>query len=125
MGSIWLRRSSGIGERLALYSGYRSSRNVYAGRIVGANLAAQRRHHVDHSADGTGGRALRVAGHGPQVGHGMEGAVEIARAIDEQQRFLVGHQAILPCPARRPEPRRRTLATDTSKAAPSLQSLHA
>ncbi len=96
-----------------------------AGRVVRANLAAQRRHHVDHSADGAGGRALRVAGHGPQVGHGMEGAVEIARAIDEQQRFLVGHQAILPCPARRPEPRRRTLATDTSKAAPSLQSWHA
>ena len=31
MGSIWLRRSSGIGERLALYSGYQSSRKVLPG----------------------------------------------------------------------------------------------
>ena len=62
---------------------------------------AQLLHHVDHPADGAGGGARGVAGHGAQVGHRVEGAVQVARAVHQQQGFLVGHRAILPCGERR------------------------
>ncbi|MCY1511959.1 hypothetical protein D9M68_464030 [compost metagenome] len=96
-----------------------------AGRVVGAHLAAQRGHHVDHAPDRPGGRALGVAGHGAQIGHRVEGPVQVARAIDEQQRFLVGHRGILPCPDRRPEPHQGRPAADTPPAGARLQSAHA
>jgi hypothetical protein len=59
----------------------------HARRIVGAHVPAQLLHHVDHPADRAGGGAGWVARDGPQVGHGVEGAVQIARAVDQEQCF--------------------------------------
>ena len=40
--------------------------------------------HVDHATDRTGGLALRVVAISAQIGHGMKGAVEVTRAVDQQ-----------------------------------------
>ena len=57
----------------------------YAGRKVGGEILAQPLHHVDHAANGTGGLAVRVAGYGTQIRHGMEGTVQITGAVNQQQ----------------------------------------
>ena len=51
-------------------------------------VLAQPLHHVDHAPDRAGGRAAGVARHGPQIGHGVEGTVEVAGAVNEQQGIL-------------------------------------
>ena len=65
-------------------------------RILGRDVFAQTLHHVDHAANGAGGRTGRVARNCTQIGHGMEGTVQIAGAIDQQQGFLVAHAPIVP-----------------------------
>jgi hypothetical protein len=44
-------------------------------------IAFQAPQHVQHAVDRSGGLVLR----GTQVGHGMEGAVEVRRSVDQQQ----------------------------------------
>ena len=61
----------------------------------GRLLTAQRLHHVDHSAYRASRRAGRVARHRTQVGHGVEGAVEVAGAVYQQQGLVVAHGAIV------------------------------
>ena len=66
----------------------------HAGGVIGRHVLAQLLQHVDHAADRPGGRALRVAGVGAQVGHGVEGAVQVAGAVNKQQgarRNGIGH----------------------------------
>ena len=65
-------------------------------RILGGDVFAQALHHVDHAADSACGGAGGVAWHRTQIGHGMEGTVEIAGAIHQQQGFLVAHTPIVP-----------------------------
>ena len=66
-GSTWLRRSSGIGARCALYSANRSSRKVRPGRVeddgdeLGVLLAQHAQQHVEHAEHGAGRLAARVA----------------------------------------------------------------
>jgi hypothetical protein len=62
----------------------------HAGRVVGPHVLAQLLQHVDHPADGPGGRARGIARHRPQVGHGMEGAVQVAGAVDQQEHLGLG-----------------------------------
>ena len=123
-------RSARAGRRasasaFALYSGYQSSRKVLplrvedAGGVVGAGYSlAQQLHHVTmpRIAPVAG---LRVAGHGAQVGHRVVGAVEIARAVDEQQG-LVGHRAIVPCAAMLVGRKCRHLRTTPACARPTI-----
>ena len=47
------------------------------------------------NADAIKGVAGRVARHGPQVGHGMEGAVEVAGAVHQHQGLFVSHARIV------------------------------
>jgi hypothetical protein len=49
--------------------------------VLGADVLAQPLQHVDHAVDGAGRLAVGAA----QVGHGVEGAVEVAGAVDQQQ----------------------------------------
>ena len=56
----------------------------HTGCIVGWKVFAQTLHHVDHAANGAGGRAAGVAWHRPQIGHGMKGSVQIAGTIHQQ-----------------------------------------
>ena len=67
----------------------------HAHGVVGHHLFAQGLHHVDHAANGTGGRACGVARYGPQVGHGVEGAVEVAGAVHQHQGLFVSHARIV------------------------------
>ena len=87
IGSICSARSSGIDVRVALYSGYQSSRKVLP---LASNTQApcaagycSRSSFIidDHAAD----RAGRNAAGAAQVGQRVIGAVEVARAVDEQQ----------------------------------------
>ncbi len=61
MGSTWLRRSSGMGERLRLVLGVKGVAEgrplgvEHAGGEVGAHVPAQLLHHVDHAAYGARG----------------------------------------------------------------------
>src|SRR6218665_954583 len=66
-----------------------------AGRVVGRPLLAQRLQHVDHAADGAGGGAARIARNHPQIGQGMEGAVEVAGSIYQHQGLGIGHARIV------------------------------
>ena len=52
-------------------------------RIFSGNVFAQTLHHVDHAANSARGGTGGVAWHRTQIGHGMKGAVQIARAIDQ------------------------------------------
>ena len=63
----------------------RAFRVEHASRKVGREILAQPLHHVDHAANGTGGLAVRVAGYGTQIRHGMEGPVQITGAVNQQQ----------------------------------------
>ena len=60
----------------------------HAHGIDGGHILAQPLHHVDHAANGPCGGARRIAWHGPQIGHGMEGAVQVAGAVDQQEGRL-------------------------------------
>ncbi len=70
----------------------------HAHRVVRHHVFAQRLHHVDHAANGTRGRAGRVAGHGTQVGHGMVGAVQVAGAVYQHQGLGFAHSGRLCLP---------------------------
>ena len=56
----------------------RAVRVKHAGSIVRRHIFAQLLQHVDHAADGAGGRAGGVAGHGTQVRHGVKCSVQVA-----------------------------------------------
>ena len=68
-------------------------------RVLGGNVFAQSLHHVDHAANGARGGAGRVAWHGTQIGHGMEGTVKITGTVHQQKGFLVAHTPIVPFPS--------------------------
>ena len=59
-------------------------------RVISPHVLAQLLHHVDHAADGAGGRAGRIASHHPQVGHGVKSAVQVAGAVYQQQGLGIG-----------------------------------
>ena len=86
-------RIQGIAEGRAL--GVKDARHV--GR---RHILAQALQHVDHAANGASGRTGGVARHGAQVGHGVEGTVQIAGAIHQQQGIVrFAHACILPARA--------------------------
>ena len=64
----------------------------YARQMFGGVIGAQPPQHVEHAVDGAG----RFAGRAAQIRHGMKGAIEIGRAVDQQQGF----QGFLMCSTR-------------------------
>ena len=50
----------------------------HAGHISSRHFFFEGLHHVDHAAHRPGGAAAGVTRHGPQVGHGVESAVQVA-----------------------------------------------
>ncbi len=106
------RRAVGLVLGVQVVAEGLAGRVEHAGGVVGAHVLAQLLHHVDHPADGAGGRARGIAGHRAQVGHGVVGAVQVAGAVHQQQGLGgggvggVGHAGIVP--KRAPSsPRRR------------------
>ena len=63
----------------------------HADGVIGLHILPQRLHHVHHAADGARGRAGRVTGNRPQIGHGMVGAVEVAGAVHQHQGLGIAH----------------------------------
>ena len=72
----------------------------HADGVVGGDVLAQRLHHIDHAANRAGGRTARVTGNGAQVGHGMEGAVEVAGAVYQHQGLGITHSAHCAAPGK-------------------------
>ncbi len=89
-GSIWDARSSGIDGRFALYSGV----SVFAESFsLGIEHAGARRRpvvggealqHAEHAVNGAGGLAVRAF----QLRQRMERAVQVGRAVDQQERVI-------------------------------------
>ena len=95
IGSTCARRSSGIAARVALYSGYSSSRKVgpggvdHEGGVLGVFLQ-RRAQHVDDAEQRAGGRAVRRG----QRRQRVEGAIQVGGTVDQDE---AGHERIRSC----------------------------
>ena len=64
-----------------------AGRIKHASRVRGLRpVLAQAVEHVHHAANGPRRLALRIGRIGPQIRHGMKGAIQVAGAVNQQQR---------------------------------------
>ena len=60
------------------------------GNVVGLEFRPSSAHHIDHAIDGPSGLSGPIS----EVWHGMEGAIEVARTV-YQQESMFSHTAIV------------------------------